>query len=78
MNLADATAIGEVLAEHARCRSDVPALVPAARPALTFGALGQLIDAIRGQLAAAGIGPGSRVGLAFPRGLEAAILSALA
>jgi acyl-CoA synthetase (AMP-forming)/AMP-acid ligase II/thioesterase domain-containing protein len=75
MSLADATAIGEVLAAHARQRSDVPALVPAARAAVTFGELGQIIDSIRAQLAAAGIGPGSRVGLAVPRGLEAAILS---
>jgi acyl-CoA synthetase (AMP-forming)/AMP-acid ligase II/thioesterase domain-containing protein len=75
MSLADATVIGEVLTEHARQRSDVPALVPAARPPVTFGELGQLIDGLQGQLAAAGIGPGSRVGLAFPRGLEAAILS---
>jgi acyl-CoA synthetase (AMP-forming)/AMP-acid ligase II/thioesterase domain-containing protein len=75
MSLADTTAIGEVLAGHARQRRDVPALVPAGRAPVTFGELGQLIDALREQLAAAGIGPGSRVGLAFPRGLEAAILS---
>ena len=75
MSLADATAIGEVLAEHARQRGEVPALVPATRAAVTFGELGQLINSLQGQLAAAGIGPGARVGLAFPRGLEAAILS---
>ena len=75
MSLGGAKVIGEVLAGHARQRSDVPALVPAARAAVTFGELGQLIDDIRGQLAAARIGPGSRVGLAFPRGLDAAILS---
>ncbi len=75
MSLADATVIGEVLAGHARQRADVPALVPAARASVTFGALGQLIDTLQGQFAAAGIGPGSRIGLAFPRGLEAAILS---
>ena len=75
MSLADATAIGEVLAGHARQRGEVPALVPATRAPVTFGALGQLIDSLQGQLAAAGIGPGARVGLAFPRGLEAAILS---
>jgi acyl-CoA synthetase (AMP-forming)/AMP-acid ligase II/thioesterase domain-containing protein len=75
MSLADATAIGEVLAGHARQRGEVPALVPATRAPVTFGALGQLIDSLQGQLAAAGIGPGARVGLAFPRGLDAAILS---
>jgi acyl-CoA synthetase (AMP-forming)/AMP-acid ligase II/thioesterase domain-containing protein len=75
MSLADATAIGEVLAGHARQRGEVPALVPATRAPVTFGELGQLIDSLQGQLAAAGIGPGARVGLAFPRGLEAAILS---
>ncbi|MBS0522362.1 MAG: AMP-binding protein [Proteobacteria bacterium] len=75
MSLADATAVGDVLAQHARRRGDAPALVLTAREPVTFGALGQLIGGLQAQFADAGIGPGSRVGLAFPRGVEAALFS---
>lgn len=54
----------------ARRRSFAPALAP-----LTFGALNELVSRISAQLRAAGIGPWSRVGVALPRGPEAALIS---
>jgi acyl-CoA synthetase (AMP-forming)/AMP-acid ligase II/thioesterase domain-containing protein len=75
MSLADAVNVGEVLVQHARRRGDAPALVLGRRKPVTFGELGRLIESLKAEFAAAGIGPGARVGLAFPRGLDAALLS---
>src|SRR5439155_17647215 len=67
--------IGEALRRHAaRDASAVAIICPGFAP-LTFGALQEQISRISAQLQAAGIGPWSRVGLALPRGPEAALIS---
>src|SRR5690349_15076617 len=75
MSLVEAATIGKGLAQQARLRGDKPALVLTARKPVTFAELGQFIDGLQGQFATSGLGPGSRVGLGFPRGLDGAILS---
>ena len=67
--------IGETLARRVAMSPDSPALVCSGLEVLTFGGLGRHIRQIGEQLRAAGIGPASRVGIALPRGPEAALLS---
>jgi oxalate---CoA ligase len=67
--------IGEVLERHATRDADAPAFVCPGMAPLTFGGLQQQIRRISTQLQAAGIGPWSRVGIALPRGPEAALIS---
>jgi len=75
MSVPSAGTVAEVLAYHAGQKPDAPALVLADREPLTFGELGKFLDSVRAQLAAAKLGPGSRIGVAFPRGSDAALLS---
>ena len=67
--------IGEVLASHARRDPGALALQCDGIEPLTFGALDRHIRLIGDQLRAAGVGPSSRVGIALPRGPEAAVAS---
>jgi acyl-CoA synthetase (AMP-forming)/AMP-acid ligase II/acyl carrier protein len=67
--------IGEVLQRHAARDPAATAIVCPGLAPLNFGALNDLMSRISAQLRAAGIGPGSRVGVALPRGPEAALLS---
>ncbi len=67
--------IGEVLAHHAEHAAEASAIVCPGLAPLTFGTLHDLVSQIGCQLRAAGIGPWSRVGVALPRGPEAALLS---
>jgi acyl-CoA synthetase (AMP-forming)/AMP-acid ligase II/thioesterase domain-containing protein len=67
--------IGEVLQRHAaRDASGTAIICPGLAP-LTFGALHAQVRRLSAQLQAAGIGPWSRVGVALPRGPEAALIS---
>ena len=67
--------IGRTLAAHAkRDPAAIAILSPGLRP-LTFGELSLQIERIGAQLRAAGIGASSRVGVALPRGPEAALVS---
>src|SRR5215831_16044587 len=67
--------IGEVLQRHAARNAGATAIVCPGLVPLTFGALQDQIGRIAARLQAAGIGPWSRVGVALPRGPEAALLS---
>ena len=67
--------IGEALQRHATRDAGAAAIVCPGLSALTFGALQAQVDRISAQLQAAGIGPWSRVGVALPRGPEAALIS---
>ena len=67
--------IGQTLAAHAeRDPAAIAILSPGLKP-LTFGELALQIERIGAQLRAAGIGASSRVGVALPRGPEAALIS---
>lgn len=67
--------IGEAVERHAARDAAAPAIVCPGFPIFTFGALDRQIKTIAAQLRAAGLGPTSRVGIALPRGPEAALLS---
>jgi acyl-CoA synthetase (AMP-forming)/AMP-acid ligase II/thioesterase domain-containing protein/acyl carrier protein len=67
--------IGEALARHAARDAGAPAIVCPGWAPLTFGGLQQQVSKIAAQLQKAGIGPWSRVGVAMPRGPEAALIS---
>ena len=67
--------IGEALQRHATRDAGAAAIVCPGLTPLTFGALHDQIGRIAAQLQAAGVGPWSRVGVALPRGPEAALLS---
>jgi acyl-CoA synthetase (AMP-forming)/AMP-acid ligase II/acyl carrier protein len=70
-----ASTIGDVLAYRAACDPDATAIVCSGLDPLSFGDLARSIRQFGAQLRAAGIGPASRVGIALPRGPEAALLS---
>jgi acyl-CoA synthetase (AMP-forming)/AMP-acid ligase II/thioesterase domain-containing protein/acyl carrier protein len=67
--------IAEVLARHAVRDAGAPAIVSAGLGTLSFGGLVRHVRQIGNELAAAGIGPSSRVGIALQRGPEAALLN---
>src|SRR6266542_4705658 len=67
--------IGETLSRRASTDPQAPALVCSGLEVMTFGGLVRQIRLIGEQLRRAGIGPDSRIGLALPRGPEAALLS---
>ena len=67
--------IAEVLAGHAVRDPGAPAIVTSGLGTLSFGVLARHVRQIGAQLAAAGIGPSSRVGIALQRGPEAALLN---
>jgi oxalate---CoA ligase len=69
------TTIGEALERHAARDAAAPAIVCPGLANLTFGALDRRIKEIGAQLRAAGLGSTSRIGIALPRGPEAALLS---
>ena len=64
-----------MLARHAVRDAGAPAIVTAGLGTLSFGVLVRHVRQIGTQLAAAGIGPSSRVGIALQRGPEAALLN---
>lgn len=67
--------IVDVLGEHVTRDQNAVAIVWSQTGALSFGDLARNIRQVGLQFRAAGIGSTSRVGIALPRGLEAAILS---
>ncbi len=67
--------IAGVLAGHAVRDQAAPAIVSARLGTLSFGGLVRHVRQVGAQLAAAGIGPSSRVGIALQRGPEAALLN---
>jgi len=67
--------IAAVLAGHAERDPGAPALVSGGLGALSFGSLAHHVRRVGATLATAGIGPSSRVGIALPRGPEAAALN---
>ena len=67
--------IAEVLARHAVRDAGAPAIVSAGLGTLSFGGLVRHVRQIGNELAAAGIGPSSRIGIALQRGPEAALLN---
>ena len=67
--------IADVLEGHAARDAAAPAIVTASLGTLSFGALARHVRQVGAQLAAAGIGPSSRVGIALQRGPEAALLN---
>src|SRR5438128_579251 len=67
--------IGDVLLGHAVRDPGAAAIVCPDLGTLSFGALGHHLRRLGEQLAAAGIAPESRVGIALGRGPEAALLS---
>lgn len=67
--------IGEVLAAHAARTPEAPAILWPGMPVLSFAGLERALNRIIRQLEAAGICAGSRVGVALPRGPEAAVAS---
>src|SRR5262245_18379216 len=67
--------IGEALERHATRDPGATAIICPGLVPLTFGALHDLVCRISAQLQSAGIGPWSRVGVALPRGPEAALIS---
>jgi acyl-CoA synthetase (AMP-forming)/AMP-acid ligase II/thioesterase domain-containing protein/acyl carrier protein len=69
------TTIGDVLAFRAARDPEAAAILCAGLQPLSFGALVARIREIGVQLRAAGLGPGSRVGIGLQRGPEAALLS---
>lgn len=62
-----------VVANQARRDPDAPAIVAPGRPALSYGALLQVIEHAVRALATAGLGRGSRIVLALPNGPEMAM-----
>jgi acyl-CoA synthetase (AMP-forming)/AMP-acid ligase II/thioesterase domain-containing protein/acyl carrier protein len=73
--MATASTIGEALAARAARNSDSPAIVHPGLGTISFGTLVARLQEIDRQLQAAGLGPNARVGIALPRGPEAALLS---
>jgi oxalate---CoA ligase len=73
--MSTASTIGEILSDHATRDPDAAAIVYSRSDVLTFADLDRLITEVRVQFRAAGIGSMSRVGIAMPRGPEAAVLS---
>jgi len=73
--MSTASTIGEILSDHATRDPDAAAIVCSRSDVLSFGDLDRLIAQVRVQFRAAGIGSTSRVGIAMPRGPEAAVLS---
>lgn len=69
------TTIGAVLEHRAARNTEAPAIVCTGLETLTFGALAQYVRVLGDQFRRAGIGPTSRVGVALPRGPEAALVS---
>ena len=67
--------IADVLESHAARDAAAPAIVTAGLGTLSFGAVVRHVRQVGDQLAAAGIGPSSRVGIALQRGPEAALLN---
>jgi oxalate---CoA ligase len=67
--------IADVLSGHAMRDPGAPAIVGAGLGTLSFAGLVRHVRQIRAELAAAGIGPSSRVGIALQRGPEAALLN---
>jgi acyl-CoA synthetase (AMP-forming)/AMP-acid ligase II/thioesterase domain-containing protein len=67
--------IGDVLAFRAARDPEATAILSSGLEPLSFGELVRRIQEVGAQLRAAGIGPGSRVGIALQRGPEAALLS---
>jgi oxalate---CoA ligase len=67
--------ISQVLATRAAAHPDAPAIVATGLVPLSFAALAEQIEKIGKQFEAAGITGASRVGIALPRGPEAALLS---
>jgi len=67
--------IGEALRRHAERDAAAAAIICPGLARLTFGALHDQVNRLSAQLQAAGIGPWSRVGVALPRGPEAALIS---
>lgn len=67
--------IGQTLAGHAERAPGAIAIVAPGLQPLTFGELAGQIERLGAQLRAAGIGTASRVGVALPRGPEAALIS---
>lgn len=67
--------IGRTLAAHAERTPGAIAIVTPGLQPLTFGELASQIERLGIQLRAAGIGVTSRVGVALPRGPEAALIS---
>ena len=67
--------IGKTLLGHAATDPRAPALVCSGLDVMSFEGLARQIRLIGEQLARTGIGSGSRVGIALPRGPEAALLS---
>jgi acyl-CoA synthetase (AMP-forming)/AMP-acid ligase II/thioesterase domain-containing protein/acyl carrier protein len=70
-----ASTIGDVIADHATRDPSAPAIVCSRLGTLSYADLARHIQQVGDQLRAAGIGAGSRVGIALPRGPEAALLS---
>ena len=68
-------AMGDVLADHAVRDPSAAAILCPGLESLSFGDLSRRIGQIGAQLRAAGVGPASRIGIALPRGPEAALLS---
>jgi acyl-CoA synthetase (AMP-forming)/AMP-acid ligase II len=69
----------ELLEAQARARESLPALLAPERPPLSYGALLCQVERTGAELAAMGLGRGSRVALALPNGpeLAAAIVSTM-
>lgn len=67
--------IGQTLRAHAERDPRALAIVCPGLAPLTFGELALQIDRLGEQLRQAGVGPTSRVGVALPRGPEAALIS---
>ncbi len=67
--------IGDSLASRAASDPHSPALVCAGLPPLSFGDLDRQVRRLGEHLRQAGLGSGSRIAIALPRGPEAALLS---
>jgi len=65
--------IGGLLDFHARKMPAAPALLAPGRPALSYGALGELIQQLVRTLRGLGIGPADRIAVALPRGADSAL-----
>ena len=74
-HMSTVSTIGDVLARRAARDPDATAIACSGLQPLSFGDLARAIRQVGVQLRAAGIGPASRVGIALPRGPEAALLS---
>src|SRR5882724_12825109 len=67
--------IGDLLLGHAARDPDAPAIICPNIESLSFSDLERHIRRIGAQLHSTGIGSGSRVGIALPRGPEAALFN---